>query len=128
MQRRPQVGLRIGKFWLVVNRPPIAIDRFSKFALRLKRIAAVVITMRIATSLVHSTQLGPRERSMLGQRNEFVVARNSAVLLPAPFHFRVFDTLARARDEVPPNEALAIGLRAADQHEVRRAPRGDAHR
>src|SRR5689334_24681746 len=56
-------------------------------------------------------------RSMLGQRNEFVVPGNATVLLRAPLLLALLDSFARARDEVPPDDALAVGPRAADQHQ-----------
>src|SRR5574337_1080392 len=41
------------------------------------------------------------------------------------FFLRLLDRAARAGDEVPPDEAVAVGLRTADQHDARRTARVD---
>ncbi len=59
----------------------------------------------------------------LRQRDGLGLARHGREAPLAPVVLRLLDALARARDEVPPEEALAVEPRAADQHRARgRAP------
>ena len=65
--------------------------------------------------------------SPLRQRNELGLPGHRREALRPPVLFRPLDALARARDEVPPQEALAVERVAADQHQPRvraRAQRG----
>src|SRR5215831_5126838 len=59
-------------------------------------------------------------RLLLWQGDELGLARYAREALLAPALLRLLDPLARARDEVPPDEALAVRLRAAEQHDARR--------
>src|SRR5438067_2537771 len=45
-----------------------------------------------------------------------------------PVALRLLDALFRARDEVPPDVALAVERRAAEEHHVRGLGRGDCRR
>src|SRR5262252_2744712 len=57
---------------------------------------------------------------LLGQRDELGLAGYAGKALLAPALLGLLDPLARARDEVPPDEALPVHLRAAEQHDARR--------
>src|SRR5215831_19911291 len=59
-------------------------------------------------------------RLLLRQGDELGLAGYAGKALLAPALLGLLDPLARARDEVPPDEALAVQLRAAEQHHARR--------
>src|SRR5215831_15081464 len=59
-------------------------------------------------------------RLLLGQRDELSLSGYAGKALLAPALLGLLDPLARARDEVPPDEALAVHLRPAEQHRARR--------
>lgn len=55
----------------------------------------------------------------LGKRDPFgIVAGHFGKAFVPPVVFRAIDSLQRARDEVPQDVALAVELRAADDHDA----------
>src|SRR5688572_11611784 len=61
------------------------------------------------------TTLTARGEGLVGKRNEFRLARHLPDPLLPPRYLRRLDLLARARHEVPPDEARAVERCAAEQ-------------
>src|SRR5438067_5231342 len=116
MSRRARSLYKASRMWIASSSLPCACSAFPRSWCRRESRLDLFI------------QNGAAARLTLRQWNEFVVSGNRAVLLRAPFRFGVFNALTRACDEIPPDEALAAGLRAADQHYRRRASRPDRRR